>query len=60
MQDLNWLIVLDCQFSKAGSFRSPSYWVLDIMQHNKRVYRIDSRDGFKEEDLVMLNDNLGH
>jgi hypothetical protein len=46
------------KLSKAGSLRSPAYWVLDIRQHNKRIHRIDSRDGFSEEDLIMLDNNL--
>ena len=43
---------------KAASFRSPAYWVLDILQQNKKIYSIESRGGFSEEDLVMLNDCL--
>lgn len=43
------------KLSKAPSFRGSAYWVLDIMQHNKKVYGIESRDGFSEKDLVMLN-----
>jgi hypothetical protein len=46
------------KLSKAGSFRSPVYWILDIIQHNKRIYRIDSRDGFDEDDLIMIDNNL--
>ena len=46
------------KLSKVASFRGGPYWVLDLMQHNKKVYSIESRDGFTEEDLVMLNDCL--
>lgn len=46
------------KLSKTGSFRSPVYWVLDIMQRNKRIYSIDSRDGFDEDDLVMLDNSI--
>ncbi len=46
------------KLSKVGSFRSPVYFVLDIRRYNKRVYRIDSRDGFSKDELNMLHDNL--
>lgn len=46
------------KLSKAASFRGPAYWVVDIMQHKKRIYRIDSRDGFNEDDLIMLDNSL--
>lgn len=46
------------KLSKTGSFRSPVYWVLDIMKQNKRVYSIDSRDGFNEDDLIMIDNCL--
>lgn len=46
------------KLSKVASFRGSAYWVLDIMQHKKRIYRIDSRDGFGEDDLIMLDNSL--
>lgn len=46
------------KLSKTGSFRGPVYWVLDIMKQNKKVYSIDSRDGFSEDDLIMIDNSL--
>lgn len=46
------------KLSKAASFRGGPYWVLEILQQNKKIYSIESRDGFSEEELVMLNDCL--
>ena len=44
-----------CKISKKGSFRSPIYLVMDIIQNNKKIYQIDSRDGFDEDELIKLN-----
>ncbi|MFT4154698.1 hypothetical protein [Parafilimonas sp.] len=43
---------------KKASFRSPGYFVLDVLENKKRIYTIDSRNGFEEEELIKLNDFL--
>jgi hypothetical protein len=45
---------LTIQKRKTGSFRSPSFFVLNIMNNKKEVYRVDSRDGFNEDDLDKI------
>ena len=39
---------------KTGSFRSPSYYVLKIMEGKRKVHEIDSRDGIQENDLKQI------
>lgn len=46
------------KLSKTGSFRSPSYFVLDILQKKRKIYRIDGRDGFSKDDLLKIEKSL--
>ena len=49
---------VEFKLSKKASFRSPGYYVLDVLENKKRIYTIDSRNGFEEEELIKLNDFL--
>lgn len=39
---------------KAVAFRNPKYFILQVYQKNKKIYSIDSRDGFLEEDFKKI------
>jgi hypothetical protein len=44
------------KITKTASFRSPTYFLLSVFENEKRVYQIDTRDGFSEEDFHKLQD----
>jgi hypothetical protein len=49
---------IQSKISKEASLRSPVYLVLNIFQDNKKIYSIDSRDGFDDDDLIKLDQVL--
>lgn len=47
---------IEVELDYSGSFRSPKHAVLKILTKNKVAYKIDSRDGFTEQDLTRIKD----
>jgi hypothetical protein len=45
---------LEVKLTKEATFRSPKYFLLKIFFKRKHLYTIDSRDGFREDELRQL------
>ena len=49
---------VEFKLKKSASLRSPAYLILEILKKNKKVYQVDSRDGFEEEDLNLIKSSI--